>query len=92
MKGYATRWLRPAVLGATLAIWAASAQPAWTAEQPAADGAEVAAGTAEPGKDETAGQPQDKTSATKQGDPSPEIFVPTEEVSEDFAVSFPVDI
>jgi hypothetical protein len=24
--------------------------------------------------------------------PSPEVFVPTEEISEDFAVSFPVDI
>jgi hypothetical protein len=26
------------------------------------------------------------------GEPSPEIFVPSEEISEDFAVSFPVDI
>ncbi len=29
---------------------------------------------------------------TADGEPSPEIFVPSEEISEDFAVSFPVDI
>ncbi len=30
--------------------------------------------------------------ASSDGEPSPEIFVPSEEISEDFAVSFPVDI
>jgi hypothetical protein len=101
MKGYTTRWLQSAVLGATLVLWGASAPSGWTAEQPAQAGTGVAAETAgaetaEPAKDstkgETAAQAERKTSAEKQGDPSPEIFVPTEEVSEDFAISFPVDI
>ena len=101
MKAYTTRWLQSAVLGATLVLWGASAAPGWTAEQPAPAGSEVAAETAaaesaEPAKDSakdnSAAQAERDTSAAKQGDPSPEIFVPTEEVSEDFAISFPVDI
>ena len=34
----------------------------------------------------------DKAKPAPPGKPAPEIFVPTEEISEDFAVSFPVDI
>ncbi|MDH3641928.1 MAG: hypothetical protein OES38_07510 [Gammaproteobacteria bacterium] len=34
----------------------------------------------------------DKPAAGTRTKPTPEIFVPTEEISEDFAVSFPVDI
>jgi len=97
MKGYTTRWLRFAVLGATLVLWGASAPPGWTAEQPAqADTETAGTETAEPAKDstkgETAAQAEGKTGDAKQADPSSEVFVPTEEVSEDFAVSFPVDI
>ena len=44
--------------------------------------AEEASGTNDRAEDEE----------TADGEPSPEIFVPSEEISEDFAVSFPVDI
>lgn len=33
-----------------------------------------------------------ETSETTASTPSSEVFIPTEEISEDFAVSFPVDI
>ncbi len=101
MTGYTIRWLRFAGVSATLVIWGASAAPGWTAEQPAQAGTEIAAEvpgieTAESAKGSPEGEAatpaERKTSGAKQGDPSPEIFVPTEEVSEDFAVSFPVDI
>lgn len=45
--------------------------------------AEEAAGTNDRAEDEE---------AADDGEPSPEIFVPSEDISEDFAVSFPVDI
>ena len=35
---------------------------------------------------------QDPDSDASAGEPSVEVFIPTEEISEDFAVSFPVDI
>jgi hypothetical protein len=34
---------------------------------------------------------QDSPAESRDG-PSPDVFIPTEEISEDFAVSFPVDI
>ena len=40
--------------------------------------------------DETADRAEEEEASS--GEPSPEIFVPSEEISEDFAVSFPVDI
>ena len=41
-------------------------------------------------EDGAAGKPAPPTGASTR--PTPEVFVPTEEISEDFAVSFPVDI
>ena len=37
-------------------------------------------------------KPEPKQTPPAGGKPSSEVFVPTEEISEDFAVSFPVDI
>ena len=81
MKGDRTRRLQTVVLGMALASWGASAPFGWSAE-PAEDG----------DSGEAVEQPESRTSGAGNEDPTPEIFVPTEEVSEDFAVSFPVDI
>ena len=35
---------------------------------------------------------EDSDSEATDAEPSAEVFIPTEEISEDFAVSFPVDI
>lgn len=81
MKGNRTRRLQTVVLGMALASWGAAAPFVWSAE-PAEDGS----------SGETVEQPESRTSSAEKQNPTPEIFVPTEEVSEDFAVSFPVDI
>ena len=81
MKGNRTRRLQAVALGMALVSWGASAPFGWSAE-PAEDGA----------RGETVEQPESSTSGAGKEEPTPEIFVPTEEVSEDFAVSFPVDI
>ena len=68
-----------------------AAEPAGSEDEPAqtADGNSAEEQSAEnPVADET--QP-DETEQAATVD-SPEIFIPTEEISEDFAVSFPVDI
>lgn len=55
-------------------------------------------GRAEAGQTEPAAEPQDEQSTTdangdaEGGTESGEVFIPSEEISEDFAVSFPVDI
>jgi hypothetical protein len=43
------------------------------------------------GKEKDPGTPAESTKRPASGKPA-EVFVPTEEISEDFAVSFPVDI
>ena len=47
--------------------------------------------SAEPDED-TEEQLEQGESVTEPTGPSPEVFLPTEEISEDFAVPFPVDI
>lgn len=54
---------------------------------PAAADPEGAAGTAD-----TAPAEEDGGDASADAEPSGDVFVPTEEISEDYAVSFPVDI
>lgn len=49
------------------------------------------AGAAEAAAEETA-PPERTESADGDEAPASEVFIPTEEISEDFAVSFPVDI
>ena len=65
-------------LAAALALAATLAGPAPAAAEEAAEpeGAEAAA----------------EEAAETSSAPSSEVFIPTEEISEDFAVSFPVDI
>jgi hypothetical protein len=72
---------------ASLMLWAVSVQPGLAAEKAGAPATAEDSG----GGDATA-QAESKPGATQPETPSPEIFVPTEKVSEDFAVSFPVDI
>jgi hypothetical protein len=66
------------VTATTLAVHAAEAAPAGGDTQPSEQRAE---NTEEPQQPTT-----DKSAARS------EVFIPTEEISEDFAVSFPVDI
>jgi len=70
---------------------ATSQEPAATSQAPAATSQEPAASSTEtvsanPEKPATGDSPKAKTG------PTAEVFVPTEEISEDFAVPFPVDI
>lgn len=44
-----------------------------------------------PAVDSQEAPPEKEKTAAERGE-NPEVFVPTEEISEDFAVSFPVDI
>lgn len=54
------------------------------------DGAEPAVAASDEPKPDAA--PAEQKSTPPRGKPSADVFVPTEEISEDFAVSFPVDI
>lgn len=57
-----------------------AAGPAWAAEaEPDASADGSASSPAKPASDE-------------KPDPSDDVFIPTEDISEDFAVAFPVDI
>ena len=46
----------------------------------------------QPASTEETGQPAEEKEADASEGASSEVFIPTEEISEDFAVSFPVDI
>ena len=67
-----------------IAIVLLAAAGSWSAASPAF-GAE-----ADPATEPATNEDSDSDAAT--GEPSVEVFIPTEEISEDFAVSFPVDI
>ena len=71
-------------LGVLAAEGAAAQPPAGAKESDRRDDSEAA--KADTAQGDPQGDPQGD------GGDSPEIFVPTEEISEDFAVSFPVDI
>lgn len=77
-----TRWLNLA----SALLLAAAAFGFWVDARPAF-AAEAAPTSAEP---EAATADDEVTDA--EAKPSSEVFIPTEEISEDFAVSFPVDI
>ncbi len=73
--------------GALLAIGGGLATLAQT--EPAANEAQPRVGNAEADAEQAA----DEDPQNNEGQPeSPEVFLPTEEISEDFAVPFPVDI
>jgi hypothetical protein len=79
---------RPALLAAVLlCVTAARAQDAAPPEPDAAPAAETAEATAPPADAEPMTAPP-----TKATGPSPDTFRPSEEISEDLSVSFPVDI
>ena len=77
---------RSALFAAALLYLAAAG-----AQEPAAPAPEAAPGTAtqQAGDEEPLTAP---TAATKATGPSPDTFKPSEEISEDLSVSFPVDI
>lgn len=90
-------WSLTALRGWLLALLVALA--------PAAPGAPGKSGADTPARSGTAGiedaaAPEPAASEAQDGDPraerdggpSPEVFVPSEDISEDFAVPFPVDI
>ena len=52
----------------------------------------AAPGFAAEAQTEAGANEDDPDSEAGDGGPSEEVFIPTEEISEDFAVSFPVDI
>lgn len=77
-------------------ILLASLTLAWTgpltaAEDAAGNGDSGAAGEAEAG-DRSAGNARTEGEKASDDGQGTEVFVPSEEISEDFAVSFPVDI
>ena len=69
-----------ALLAASLGLWSTTSSAAEADPD----------STAQTGED-TEGTEKEDTEVTGSG-PSSEVFIPTEEISEDFAVSFPVDI
>jgi len=73
----------PGILLLTCALGAAGI---WAAEAPAGKSTEQSA--AEPPAQPAASAEADAPAPA----PSAEVFIPTEEISEDFAVAFPVDI
>jgi hypothetical protein len=84
---HAKRHLRTALI--TLALLGAAITAAVTPNA----GVAQAAQTEEPAKTTEAAAAADKPSEDKNTDqPSSEVFIPSEDISEDFAVSFPVDI
>ena len=72
--------LAAVLLAATIGLWSAAVAAAQADPDSAAQTSEEAEGS----------QGEDVEDTT--GRPSSEVFIPTEEISEDFAVSFPVDI
>lgn len=87
MKEQRKAWRSSGSVVAALLLWAW--QPPWAL---GAEAATAPSATAEaPAREDRADQEGSRQAAGGDGD-SPEIFVPTEEISEDFAVSFPVDI
>ena len=68
----------------TIATLLLAAAGFWSAAVPAF------AQEADAATDPAAAEDPDSDAGT--GEPSVEVFIPTEEISEDFAVSFPVDI
>ena len=77
----------PVAVALLAAAMLAGPVPAAGQEAAEAAGAD-AAGAAE---EDSAGTGTDEAAETASA-PSAEVFIPTEEISEDFAVSFPVDI
>lgn len=98
-------WIRPAWRALAVGVLIAAAPVALTApaedapEQPADERTEArpegagAADGADQAADAPAGgeAPAGKPGAARKGE-DPGVFVPSEEISEDFAVAFPVDI
>ena len=72
----------PALFSAITALLLAVSLGIWGATVSAAEAADA---------EETEATATEDTEVTASG-PSSEVFIPTEEISEDFAVSFPVDI
>ena len=70
--------------------WAAAAEsdPASEADPTVSEETAVEQTTGESGETE----PDPEGDEASEGEPNLEVFIPTEEISEDFAVSFPVDI
>ena len=77
-----------ALLAALLLLWAAHPPVASAAESAQAEPPAAARDPAGAG----ASTPAEPGPAQAEAADSPEVFVPTEDISEDFAVSFPVDI
>lgn len=88
-------WLR-AVPGALIFAIAVAVMPANAAEEVVSAEQELAAGAEDQAADEEGSQEEvpatDATVGGQMGEVSLEKFIPTEEISADGAVSFPVDI
>jgi hypothetical protein len=76
----------PGILVATL-LFCSPVQAEEAAGSTAAEPSDRAEETVTDGENE-----QGKSSSGTGGEPAGEVFIPTEEISEDFAVPFPVDI
>lgn len=70
-------------------LWASEATQEDTKDVTATDG-KAPAETPAPEQEVGANKPEQKTGPAK--GPSPDVFVPTDEISEDLSVSYPVDI
>jgi hypothetical protein len=81
----ASTLLAPALVAAAVSVWSISATGyAAEAAEPAATNKPESATSSPP-------DPEDSVDTEKTTSTS-EVFIPTEDISEDFAVSFPVDI
>ena len=92
-------WLLPLLLalGPAGTCMAAGAEPESAGDSGAGEssGTEAQADASDKPGNGGAGDaraPDEPADATPGKDGGPEVFIPTEEISEDFAVSFPVDI
>ena len=87
-----TSWLRAAIGGLFLTLaMAVAVTPAHSGEDAPGDEEELVEARDE-SADETEPSPSDGTVGGQMGEGSLEKFIPTEEISADGAVSFPVDI